>query len=137
MFKVGAVYRYSFLWSRENLAGEVSGRKDRPTCLLIRSVDNPDILVLFPITSRSADELEYGLRIPDAECRKAGLASPAWIVMDELNLALASDPLDFASLTPIGEFSLGFREILLARAKAALVARRAKITKRNPEVAQP
>jgi hypothetical protein len=131
MFKVGAIYRYSFLWSRESLAGEVSGRKNRPACLLMRPADRPDILVLFPITSRAAGHLEFGQLIPEAECRRAGIDSPAWIIMDELNLSLASDPYDFASLTPIGEFSPGFRETLLTRAKAALVARRAKITKRS------
>ena len=130
MFKVGAIYSYSFLWSRQKKAGEESGRKDRPACLLIRPDDTPELLFLFPITSRDPGPEPFAAPIPEVECRRAGLREPAWIVMDEVNITLESTPYDFVSLAPIGEFSPAYRQKLLAIAKSAIAARRMKVVKR-------
>ena len=130
MFKVGAIYSDSFLWSRQKETGEESGRKDRPACLLVRPADNPELLFLFPITSRDPGPHPFADRIPQVECRRAGLREPAWIVMDEVNITLESTPYDFVSLAPIGEFSPAYRQKLLAIAKSAIAARRMKVVKR-------
>ncbi len=50
----GDVIRYSYLWAREFDQGEHSGRKARPTCVMIvvPSRDGPSKTLLFPITSQ-------------------------------------------------------------------------------------
>ena len=122
MFRVGAIYAYSFLWSREKAAGEESGRKDRPVCLLVRPLELPDLLFLFPITSRRPEEGRHARSIPEVECRRGGIRPPAWIILDEINVAQESRPYDFVSLSPLGEFSPAYRREILAVAKAAIQA---------------
>jgi hypothetical protein len=130
LLKVGAIYPYSYLWSREKASGEESGRKSRPVCLLIR-MESTGLLFLFPITSQKPDDDEpFTDRIPDVECRRSGLRDPAWIVMSEANITPETILYDFISLTPTGEFSRAYREKILAIAKAAIAARRMKTVKR-------
>lgn len=130
MFKVGALYRYGYLWSHEKAASEETGRKDRPVCLLVRSEDIPDVLFLFPVTSREPRENPFAHRVPPAECKRGRLREPAWIILNEANIALASTPVDFVSLTPVGEFSRAYRQKLIAIAQSAIAARRMKAVKR-------
>lgn len=131
MFEVGAVYRYSYLWARQNSGGEQSGRKDRPACLLLKNPRLPDLLFLFPISSLPPDRGETAFAIPERECRNAGLRSPAWLYLDEFNIASASDPLDFASLRPAGLFSGGFVNESRKIALELIAGRKAKLVKRT------
>ena len=108
MLEAGAVYSYSFLWPREADASEESGRKSRPACLLIRPSIAPDILYMFAITSRPPGTDRIAEMLPAAECIRCGLREPAWIVLDEYNISLASATHDFASLQPIGRLSAKF-----------------------------
>lgn len=131
MFAVGCVYRYSYLWARQRDEGEVSGRKDRPTCLLIRNPRIPDLLFLFPISSSPPVNPEDAMNIPPAECRRAGIRHPAWLYVSEFNVSSASDPLDFASVAPIGDLSKAFLEIASAEALRRLADRKAKMVRRS------
>ena len=115
-FEVGAVYQFNYLWAREQGRGEESGRKERPACLLFRAPADGERLYLFPITSQPPPKDGLSLAIAVAECRLAGLLHPSWIILDEVNIAAASQPHDFASLQPLGRLSRGF---YLRLAKAA------------------
>jgi hypothetical protein len=35
----GEVFRYPFLWKREQLAGETEGRKKRPVCIAVTVIN--------------------------------------------------------------------------------------------------
>lgn len=116
----GSVYRYNYLWSREHEKREVSGRKARPVCLLIRSSALPAVLFLFPLTSQAPQPDTLALHVPDSECRRANLTQPCWIVVDEYNRADEDELYDFESLAPIGQFSLSFlKRVGLAVAEAS------------------
>jgi len=130
LFKVGALYSYSFLWSHEKSAGEISGRMDRPCCLLVRSEEIPEVLFLFPVTSREPRDNPFADRVPAAECKRANLREPARVILDETNIALASSPFDFISLAPVGEFSRAYRQRLIGIAQSAIAARLMKAVKR-------
>ena len=131
MLEEGAVYSYSFLWAREADAGEESGRKNRPACLLIRPSVNPDILYVFAITSRSPAEGRVAEKLPPLECIRCGLREPAWIILDEYNIALAGQLHDFASLEATGKFSAGFVKSLAEKAVTAAKSGRSSGVLRN------
>ncbi len=60
------------------------------------------------------------LEIPETECRRANLAQPCWIIVEEYNRIDEDELYDFESLIPLGEFSLGFlKRIGLAITKAS------------------
>jgi hypothetical protein len=52
MFDQGDVAEFYYLWHREEIAGEESGRKPRPVCIVIKTPGNPDVVFLFPFTSK-------------------------------------------------------------------------------------
>jgi hypothetical protein len=127
----GAVYTYSFLWAREAEAGEESGRKNRPSCLLIRPSSNRDILYMFAITSRPPAEGRVAVMLPELECGRCNLREPAWIMLDEYNISLATELHDFASLEPIGRFSAGFVKSAAEKAISIAKSGRARGVLRN------
>ena len=131
MFEIGCLYRYSYLWARQHDKGEISGRKDRPACLLIRNPRIPDLLFLFPVSSSPPLTQDAALSIPQAECRTAGLRPPAWLYLSEFNVASASDPFDFASSRPIGAFSEAFVAQARAKALELVAARNAQLVRRT------
>ena len=108
MFERGEVYSYSYLWAREAAAGEESGRKNRPACLLIRPSRQPDLLFMFAITSREPRVGRIFEKVPTGECARCGLEEPAWIMLDEYNVAIETERHDFESLEPTGKFSSAF-----------------------------
>lgn len=55
MFKPGDLLRYYYLWARQADAGEESGRKARPVCIVVRIPTTPAALFLFPLTSQQPD----------------------------------------------------------------------------------
>lgn len=124
MFEQGNVYLYSYLWAREAHRGEVSGRKDRPSCLLLRPVSRPDILFLFAITSQPPSVGRVYEALTASDCHRCGLREPAWLILDEYNISYASDPHEFASLKPLGK--LGSEVLRKAAEKAAAAARSGK-----------
>jgi hypothetical protein len=131
MLEAGAIYSYSFLWAREADAGEESGRKDRPACLLLRPSLHPDLLYMFAITSRAPLPGRAAHLLPAQECKKCGLHEPAWIILDEYNVTLASELHDFASLTPLGSLSPALIKSLAEKVVAAIGSGRARGVRRN------
>lgn len=100
----GELYRYHYLWSREHERNEISGRKYRPVCLVVRSAAKPTSLFLFPLTSQKPAVGVVALEISGPECRHAGLQHPCWIILEEYNRLTEDELYDFESLTPIGRF---------------------------------
>lgn len=115
----GSLYRFSYLWSREHRNGEISGRKARPVCLVVRSPTAPAVLYLFPVTSREPPPDVIALAINKGECRLAGLEHPSWIVLEEYNRVDETELYDFESLTPLGQFSSNFMLLIAAAIKRA------------------
>jgi hypothetical protein len=121
----GLVVAYNYLWAREHDGGEETGRKSRPVCVQIlfeasmMANEKPMPSLLFPITSQPPMKDRRALAIPEIECRRAGLATPAWIVVDEWNEDdLAASP-DLASTKALGRFGAAFvRAIRIAAVEA-------------------
>lgn len=79
----GLVIAYSYLWYREYLQGEESGRKDRP-CLLLTLTPQQRVTVL-PITTKPISDTS-GLALPADLRRALKLPSDAsYLVYEEIN----------------------------------------------------
>ena len=111
-FESGMVVVYSYLWAREFDRGEESGRKDRPVCvqLIVQSAkaDSGFTQLFVPITSQPPVAGRAVLEIPHLECQRAGLRTPAWIVVDEFNIDETSPSVHLRSMKPLGAFSQRF-----------------------------
>lgn len=127
----GSLYRFNYLWSREHEKSEVSGRKARPVCLVVRSSASPAALFLFPITTQAPSTDTIALEVPIAELRRGGLATPCWIVVDEYNRVDEDELYDFESLTPLGTFSLAFLKQVAEEIAEAAKRRRLKAVPRS------
>ncbi|MEL4073181.1 hypothetical protein WKW50_23910 [Ochrobactrum sp. GPK 3] len=108
MLERGQIVRFFYLWKRQAVAGEESGRKARPVCIVIRTPDNPARLFLFPITSQQPDQSRIALAFSQIECKRAGLAFPCWIILDEYNRVDFDHAYDFEGTRPIGAVSSAF-----------------------------
>ena len=88
--KTGSVIEYPYLWSHEKAGGETEGHKHRSTAVGLRVAvpGQPDLLFLFPITSRPQSPGRFAVEIPEIEKRRAGLDVdvPLWLVLDDYNL---------------------------------------------------
>ena len=84
-FKIGEVYRYSYLWSREALVGEESGRKDRPACIVFKFSGETDLLLIYPITTKQPATDRLAIEVPIGERKLCGLDTRSWIILDEAN----------------------------------------------------
>jgi len=120
----GTVVRYPFLWSREDVAGETEGRKDRPTCLVISVIVNEKThLLLAPITSKEPHKGVIALKVPELEKQRAGLTAyaDAWIICDELNADILEVSAYYnPSRKPLGMFSAKFTAEVVRRARTSL-----------------
>lgn len=130
-FERGAVYRYNYLWAREFDRGEESGRKARPVCLVVRTSTEPESLFLFPLTSREPAADAPALKLPESECRLAGVHPPCWIILAEYNVAHVSRPHDFADIEALGRFNHRFLERIAAAIKKAATERRLRAIHRS------
>lgn len=111
MFKAGDVVRYYYLWHEQAQNGEHSGRKARPSCVIVKTESH---FFLFPITSQEPVNLQFSLKIPEIECRRVGLQKQSWVRVDEFNVVSRKTFFDFADLKSQGRFSLAFmRKIAL------------------------
>jgi hypothetical protein len=84
----GLVIRYSYLWHRENRAGQQEGRKDRPAAILMtaKGEANATRVYVLPITHAPPENGDISIEISHRIKRLIGLdAEPSWIVLDELN----------------------------------------------------
>ncbi|TPO02102.1 hypothetical protein [Mesorhizobium sp. B1-1-5] len=108
MLKPGDLLRYYYLWARQAKAGEESGRKARPVCIVVRTPATPAALFLFPLTSQKPDPSRLYIAISEIECRRGGLDFPSWLIIDEYNRVRVDEAYDLVSTKPIGAFSPAF-----------------------------
>jgi hypothetical protein len=118
----GHVILYSYLWAREHDRGEESGRKARPTCVMLLTTgkDGRPHPLLFPITSRPPGPSIRSLEIPETEARRAKLYTPAWVIVDEFNTDDLSTSWALEDATPLGQFSRKFMSRIAMEAAAAI-----------------
>lgn len=127
MLDRGQIVRFYYLWKRQAEAGEESGRKSRPVCIVMRTPDNPARVFLFPITSQQPGADRLALAFSQIECKRAGLAFPCWIILDEYNRVNLDRAYDFEDTRAIGSVSPAFlkeiaRTVKMAAASGRLAA---------------
>jgi hypothetical protein len=132
--KPGQVFRFSYLWGHEAERGEVSGRKIRRVCLILKHAEH---LYLFPLTSKEplsqAGAARTYLRVPPSECLRLGLpaGSVSYLVLDDFNKVHVTQLYDFASLEPVGRLSPAFLSQAATIFLAAVRSRRVGGRERN------
>ena len=131
MLERGAAYSYNYLWAREADSAEESGRKNRAACFLVRPSCQPDLMYLFAITSQEPAKHRVAEKLPSAECQRCGLREPAWLMLDEYNIAIDSELHDFTSLNPLGNFSPNYLKHILKIAVEAAVTGRSRAILRS------
>ena len=131
MLERGQIVRFHYLWARQADAGEESGRKARPVCMVVRAPGNPGAVYLFPITSQEPQDGRISLSFSEMECRRAGLSFPCWTILDEYNRVDLDKAFDFASTRPIGSVSTAFLEKIATAVKQASAIRRLRGVNRS------
>lgn len=120
--KTGAVIDYPFLWPREAAAGELEGRKPRPVAVAARykPAAGPDIVLLFPITSKPPAAGRFAVEIPEMELRRIGLSVRSWIILDEFNRDRPGASYYLEPTPPRGFFSRAFFAPILRQVAARM-----------------
>jgi hypothetical protein len=120
----GDIILYSYLWARQHERGEESGRKARPTCvmLILAGRDGKPKPLLFPITSQPPTAGAHAVQIPETEARRAKLYTPAWVIVDEFNTDDLATSWAIEDPKPLGQFSRKFMSRIAAEAAAAIRA---------------
>ena len=122
-FDPGEVYGFNYLWKREAVVGEESGRKARPACVMFRSTREPSSeIFLFPISTRFPGKERLSIEISSSERRLGGLGQPSWLLIDEYNITLETRTYDFVSLNPLGRFSTKFTQEIAIRIRAGILS---------------
>ena len=132
----GEVFRYPFLWKREQIAGETEGRKKRPVCIAVTVARNDAETVVFilPITTQPPVPTRQVIEVPQIESQRVGLEAHVrkWIMLDEINIDIVERSHVWDDRKPIGRFSPAFTAkiqstlIDLARAGKTSVTDRTK-----------
>lgn len=127
----GHVIRYSYLWKREYDAGEISGRKTRPSCVMVIATSSKGVreLLIYPITSQPPGANTRAIEVPETEARRAKLRQPAWVIVSEFNVDDPAESYALEDAKPMGKFSERFMSVL---AKASAAAIRAEGLKAVP-----
>lgn len=131
MLEQGDVAEFYYLWHREDQKGEESGRKPRPVCVVIKTPGNPEVVFLFPFTSKQPLPEQLALGVPEMECRRIGLSAPCWIILDEYNRVEMDKDYDFVSTDAIGSVSPAFLREIAATIKQAVRFASMKAVKRT------
>lgn len=124
--KAGEVFRYPFLWKREELSGETEGRKKRPVCIAVTVAkqDGETVVFILPITTQPPQPARHAIEVPEIESQRVGLETHVrkWIMLDEVNTDIVERSCVWDDRKPLGTFSAAFtakiRVTLLALAKA-------------------
>lgn len=129
----GDIVLYSYLWAREHERGEETGRKARPTCvmLIVTGKDGKPKQLLFPITSQPPTAGARAVQIPETEARRAKLYTPAWVIVDEFNTDDLATSWAVEDAKPLGQFSRKFMARIAAEAAAAIRAGAARSVPRR------
>lgn len=125
----GQVFRYPFLWKREEASGETEGRKKRPVCIAVSIArrEGETIVFVLPITTQPPLPARQFIEVPQIEAQRVGLDTHVrkWIMLDEINTDLVERSYVWDDRKPLGAFSPAFtakiRTNLLALAKAGAV----------------
>jgi hypothetical protein len=122
----GEVFRYPFLWKREELSGETEGRKKRPVCIAVTVAkqDGETVVFILPITTQPPQPARHAIEVPEIESQRVGLETHVrkWIMLDEVNTDIVERSYVWDDRKPLGAFSPAFtakiRVTLLELAKA-------------------
>jgi len=108
--RLGLVFRYDYLWSRDSVSGRDQG-KERPACLVAATdpAINPRFVVVVPITHSPPSGDTVGIEIPPRVRQAIGLDNaPCWVIVSEHNV----DEWPNSGLAPLpgrpGVISYGF-----------------------------
>ena len=130
----GEVFRYPFLWKREEAGGETEGRKKRPVCIAVTIArqEGETVVFILPITTQPPLVGRHAVEVPQIESQRVGLETHVrkWIMLDEINTDIVERSYVWDDRKALGAFSPAFtatlRGTLLALVKsggAALVDR--------------
>ncbi len=133
--RLGDVWRFPYLWKREERAGDTEGRKDRPVVLvlLIENSKGQQEAMLVPVTSQPQTGNPFAVEVPDIEKKRAGLdlRMDLWVVTDEHNIDTPRQSYYFEPSGRMGAFSPAFTKKLQASKIAAIKARKSASVRRN------
>ena len=108
----GKVFSYPFLWKRQHVQGETEGRKARPVCMAVTTVnaDGNTVLFIVPITTLPPSDGRIAKEVPVIEAKRAGLdtGKRCWVILDEYNSDVFERSYVFEDRTPLGAFSSRF-----------------------------
>ena len=104
----GDVFTYPFLWKRQQIQGETEGRKPRPVCMAVTTVNTEGNTLLFivPITTLPPSDGRIAVEVPVIEAKRAGLdtGNPCWVMLDEYNSDVFERSYFFEDRTPLRAF---------------------------------
>jgi hypothetical protein len=130
----GEVFRYPFLWKRQQVAGETEGRKSRPVCIAvtIANRDGETVVFILPITTQPPQSGRRALEVPQIESQRVGLDTSVrkWIMLDEINTDIVERSYVWADRKALGVFSPAFTNSLRAALLAGLKAGAASLVDR-------
>ncbi len=138
----GLVFRYEYIWKRRELAGQTTGEKERPACvvLTVSGAAGQQRVLIVPVATRQPGRDIPAMEIPQAVKRHLGLDAgrPSWIILSEANLDSWPSP----DMRPIpgqpGRFEYGLLPLRMVNAMrdaigAALNERRLACANRDGE----
>ena len=132
--KAGEVFRYPFLWKRQDLQGETEGRKSRPVCIAvtIANANGETVVFILPIATQPPIASRHAVEVPDIEARRVGLDLHVrkWVMLDEINTDIIERSWVWEDRTPMGAFSPAYAAQIRASLLALAKAGKASITDR-------
>lgn len=112
----GEVFRYPFLWKREESGGETGGRKKRPVCIAVTVArqDGETVAFILPITTQPPLVGRHAVEVPQIESQRVGLETHVrkWIMLDEINTDIVERSYVWDDRKPLGAFSPAFTATL-------------------------
>lgn len=133
--QLGDVWRYPYLWKREEISGNTEGVKSRPCALALlkRSENGLTRMLLVPVTTKPQDDNPFAIEVPEIEKKRAGLDTSLrlWIVTQEYNIDTVGHSYYFEPHAQLGSFSLSFVKQVQAKMIEAIKARKSKSVSRR------
>lgn len=115
----GDVFRYAYLWKRQQQDGETEGRKSRPACIAVTmaTAEGDTVLFILPLTTQPPMKDRLAIAVPAIEARRAGLDShrSIWVILDELNTDVFERSYALEDRERLGAFSRKFTNQLTTR----------------------
>ncbi len=133
--KLGDVWRFPYLWKREEQRGETEGRKNRPCvlALLTKSTEGQMEVILVPVTSQPQSKNPFAIEVPEIEKKRAGLDVNLrlWVIADEHNIDTPAQSYYFEAAGRLGSFSATFTKQVQSIKIAAIKAKKSLAVRRN------